>query len=230
MKNIKCILPALLMLCLAFDAAAQAPRVRTSGSTQQVATEQSATATPVKKEKKEKKGKKKQQAIVPALENESYHALKTNLVYDAVALLNLGYEGQISDKLTIDIPVTWSFWDWSNTQGLRVLAAQPGVRYWTDKPGNGNAFGINMELAYANGRKDQYRYQSVDRPMLGASLTYGYNFNLGRGWRTEILFGLGYVNVKYNKYYNIDNGALIGTQSKDFWGLTRLGISLAYAL
>ena len=40
--------------------------------------------------------------------------------------------------------------------------------------------------------------------------------------------GAGYANMKYDTYYNIDNGALIETKSRNYWGITRLGISLSY--
>ena len=34
--------------------------------------------------------------------------------------------------------------------------------------------------------------------------------------------------MKYDTYYNIDNGARIDTRTKNYWGITRVGISVVY--
>ena len=44
----------------------------------------------------------------------------------------------------------------------------------------------------------------------------------------EFTLGAGYANMKYDTYYNIDNGAQIETRSRNYWGITRLGLSLSY--
>ena len=34
--------------------------------------------------------------------------------------------------------------------------------------------------------------------------------------------------MKYDTYYNIPNGARLDSRSRDYWGITRLGINLVY--
>lgn len=158
-----------------------------------------------------------------------YMALKTNLAYDAFGVLNLAYECQFASHWTAELPVIWSLWDWKESRGLRTVALQPGVKYWFTKPGNGHAVGADFDLAWYNARWDDERYQSVDRPAMGVSILYAYTLNMGSGWKAEFSLGVGYVNTRYNTYYNITNGALIDTRTKNYFGPTRLGITLAYS-
>lgn len=157
-------------------------------------------------------------------------ALKTNLAYDAFGVLNLAYECQFADHWTAELPVMWSLWDWKESRGLRTVALQPGVKYWFSKPGSGHAVGADFDLAWYNARWDDDRYQSEGRPAMGASILYAYTLNMGRGWKAEFSLGVGYVNTRYNTYYNISDGALIDTRTKNYFGPTRLGITLVYSL
>ena len=52
---------------------------------------------------------------------------------------------------------------------------------------------------------------------------------MGRGWKAEFSLGIGYVNTRYNTYYNISDGALVDTRTKNYFGPTRLGITLVYS-
>ena len=72
------------------------------------------------------------------------------------------------------------------------------------------------------------RYQDADRPLLGAGVSYGYLLPLGGHWAGEFTLGAGYANMKYDTYYNIDNGARIDTRTKNYWGITRMGFSIVY--
>lgn len=203
--------------------AAQPPRLRTSGKNKKE----------VAQAKKNDTQQQSTAAVNPfamaAATSNRYMALKTNLVYDIFAVLNLAYEVEVAKKWSVEIPVDWSLWDWTQQKGVRTVTLQPGAKYWFDRAGEGSALGLNADISWFNVRWHDYRYQE-SRPALGASIFYSYLLNLGRGWKAEFLLGVGYVNLKYNKYYNIDNGALIQTKSRNYFGPTRIGISLAYKL
>lgn len=167
------------------------------------------------------------QQAVPA----RYHALKTNVAFDAIGVLNLAYEVQLHRKMTLDLPVMWSLWDAQREHALRIIALQPELRWWTgSKVGRGHFLGLHAHAAWFNFKWEDNRYQDVGRPLLGAGLSYGYKLPLGQHWGAEFNVGVGYANLKYNTYYNIENGALINTRIRHYWGLTRLGLSLVYRL
>lgn len=83
-------------------------------------------------------------------------------------------------------------------------------------------------MALFNVKWDENRYQSINRPLLGAGVSYGYKLPFSRHWGAEFTLGAGYANMQYDTYYNIDNGAKIETKNRNYWGITRVGLSLSY--
>lgn len=214
-----------LTLCSLQGLHAQPPRVRTSAKKEKTA--QKGTVAP------RQETKTPAPAFTPSADTWKQHpymALKTNLAYDVFAVLNLSFECQVHPHWSVELPVIWSLWDWKTTRGLRTVTLQPGTRYWFKTPGSGHAVGADFNLAWYNFRWGDDRYQAAGRPALGASVTYTYSLNLAQRWRMEFMLGVGYVNFRYNTYYNIENGALIDTRIKNYFGPTRFGISLAYTL
>lgn len=164
-----------------------------------------------------------------ALDGKGYLALKTNVLYDACALLNLAVEMQVHKKITVELPLTCSLWDLGSEHGVRTVALQPEARWWIgNEAGRGHFVGLHAHVAWFNVKWNDNRYQDVDRPLLGAGLSYGYKLPLSEHWGAEFTLGLGYANMKYNTYYNIANGALLDTRVRHYWGVTRVGASLVY--
>lgn len=158
-----------------------------------------------------------------------YIAIKNNLAYQAVAVSNLAVEVQCSDRISVELPLIWSFWDLEQEHGIRTFALQPEARWWTgNEVGRGHFFGIHANVAWFNVKWNDNRYQSNGRPLLGAGISYGYKLPFDAHWGAEFTLGAGYANMKYDTYYNIDNGAKIDTRIRNYWGITRVGLSLVY--
>lgn len=208
---------------------AQVPRIRTSAPKEKTAVlkgDKTAAEVPEKAPAKtETKPEKKASPGGPR-----FMAVKTNLAYDAVAILNAGFEIEVTPHFSVDIPVIWSLWDWKQDFGLRMVAVQPEARYWLKKAGSGSAFGINFGIASYNFRHDDIRYQNAGRPLLSVALAYTYALHIADRWDAEFSLAVGYANARYNRYYNIDNGALINTKNRNYFGPTKIGISLSYRL
>ena len=178
-----------------------------------------ATSSPKKATKKLKK----------APEANRYIAIKNNLAYQVIAVSNLAIEVQCSDHISVELPLIWSFWDMEQEHGIRTFALQPEARWWTgNKVGRGHFFGVHAHAAWFNVKWNDNRYQSNSRPLLGAGISYGYKLPFGEHWGADFSLGAGYANMKYDTYYNIDNGAKIDTRIRNYWGITRLGLSLVY--
>lgn len=158
-----------------------------------------------------------------------YITIKNNLAYQAIAVSNLAVEVQCSKHLSVELPLIWSFWDMEQEHGIRTFALQPEARWWTgNEVGRGHFFGVHAHVGWFNVKWNDNRYQSNDRPLLGAGISYGYKLPLGNHWGAEFSLGAGYANMRYDTYYNIDNGAKIDTRVRDYWGITRVGLSLVY--
>ena len=174
------------------------------------------------KRKKDKKGN-------ASVSSGRYMALKTNIAYDAIGVLNLDYEVQVHSRMTVDIPVMWSLWDAKPDKALRIAAIQPELRWWMgQETGKGHFFGLHAHVGWYNLKWDDRRYQDTGRPLVGAGLSYGYKLPLSEHWGAEFTVGFGYANMKYDTYYNIDNGAQIDTRIRHYWGPTKVGASLVY--
>lgn len=170
--------------------------------------------------------RKKRQQSVPS--SSRYIALKTNVPFLAVAVQNLALEVELHKHVSLDLPVMWSISDIEREHGLRTIALQPEGRWWLKSVGTGHFFGMHVHAAWFNLKWEDNRYQTGKSPLLGAGVSYGYRLPLSAHWGAEFNIGAGYANMKYNTYYNIENGAQLDTRVRHYWGITRVGLSLVY--
>lgn len=231
-----------MALCLTASLSALAqtpkkPRIQTSAApTETVYKAQgdagAKTSTPQAKENARtsaaapKSAEKRQATLSEA--GSRYIALKTNLAMDVFAIQNLAIEVQFHKHITVELPLIWSFWDIEQEHGIRTFTLQPEARWWLKEAGTGHFFGLHANVSWFNVKWNENRYQSAGRPLLGAGLSYGYKLPLSEHWGAEFTLGAGYANMKYDTYYNIVNGAKIDTRSRNYWGITRVGLSLVY--
>ncbi len=160
--------------------------------------------------------------------SDRYVALKTNVPMLAVAIQNLALEVKLSKHISLDIPVMWSIGDLEPEHGLHAIAVQPEARWWLKSAGTGHFFGVHAHAAWFNLKWNEDRYQTEARPLLGAGISYGYKLPLSDHWGAEFNLGAGYANMKYDTFYNIENGARLDTRIRNYWGITRVGVSLVY--
>lgn len=157
-----------------------------------------------------------------------YVAVKTNLAAWAGTILNVAADVQVGRHWSVELPVLWCPWYVSDRHAVKTFTIQPEARYWLAKPGEGHFFGLHAHMGWFNVRWNRDRYQDADRPLLGAGISYGYLLPFNEHWAGEFTLGAGYANMRYDTYYNIDNGARIDTRTKNYWGITRVGISVVY--
>ena len=157
-----------------------------------------------------------------------YLAVKTNLAAWAGTIMNLAADVQVSEHFSVELPVLWCPWYVSSEHAIKTFTIQPEARYWLSKPGKGHFFGVHAHVGWFNVKWNRDRYQDTARPLLGAGISYGYLLPFNEHWAGEFTLGAGYANMRYDTYYNIDNGARIDTRTKNYWGITRVGLSVVY--
>lgn len=160
-------------------------------------------------------------------------ALKTNLAALGLLVANLGVEFSFGRGFSLDLPFYYSPYDITSKFRVRVLGTQPELRYWLkrDRPGEGHFVGLNGTISGFNiSFPETDRFQDPEHALWGAGVSYGYALDLGRNkrWGLEFNIGFGYMNYRYDTFLNVDNGKLLRTQKKDYWGVTRVGVSLTY--
>lgn len=156
-------------------------------------------------------------------------AIKTNAVYWAVAVANLGVEFALGNHYSVDVPVIYSPYTVASDFRFRFLVVQPELRYWLRSPMKGHFFGAHFHAGAFNiAVDDKSRYQSPNG-FYGIGLSYGYSLAFARHWAVEFTIGAGYAYTKYDAYYNIPNGARYEKSVPyDYWGITKAGISVVY--
>lgn len=169
--------------------------------------------------------------IAPKSQVSMFIAAKTNLLFLAGTVANLGVEIGFAPQWSIDLPVYYSPYNISSDRKLRILATQPEIRYWLSRGGEGHFFGLHGHIMGFNvAINDNGRYQDTERPLWGLGLGYGYALNFGKDkhWGLEFNVGIGFANYKYDKFYNLPNGQKCGEGEDWYYGLTRAGVTLTY--
>lgn len=168
-------------------------------------------------------------------------AVKTNLFYGAYTFTpNLGLELALGPKSTLDISGGYNPWNLNGTveknKKMVHWLGQIEYRHWLCQKFSGHFFGIHLlggqynisghelPLLFEKGSKN-YRYEGYG---YGGGVSYGYNFYLSKRWSLEANIGVGYARLHYDKYDCVKCGSKIGTESKNYFGPTRAGISLIY--
>jgi hypothetical protein len=47
-------------------------------------------------------------------------------------------------------------------------------------------------------------------------------------WHVEFAIGAGGYNLHYDRFYNVDNGKLVDTYHKIYWGIDNAAINISY--
>lgn len=156
-------------------------------------------------------------------------AIKSNALYLAAGVTNLGAELSLDHNWSIDFPVVYSPYTIARSYRMRFMYFQPEARYWFDRPMRGHFFGFHAHAGVFNvSVDDRNRYQSP-HGFYGAGLSYGYSLPLARRWSAEFTVGLGYAHTKYDTYYNVHNGIRYRKDTPyNYWGVTKLGVNIVY--
>ncbi|WP_234347526.1 DUF3575 domain-containing protein [Parabacteroides bouchesdurhonensis] len=157
-----------------------------------------------------------------------YLGVKTNLAAWAGTIMNVAVDVQVGRHWSVELPVLWCPWYISDNHAIKTFTIQPEARYWLRRPGAGHFFGVHAHVGWFNVRWNRDRYQDAGRPLLGAGISYGYLLPFNEHWAGEFTLGAGYANLRYDTFYNRNNGARIDTRTKNYWGITRVGISVVY--
>lgn len=157
--------------------------------------------------------------------------IKTNLLYDATATINLGVEFGLGERTTLDISGNYNGWMLNKKENTsyKHWLIQPEFRYWLCEKFSGHFFGVHAGYAdydWSNTVLSRPRYEGN---VFGAGLSYGYQFYLGKRWNLETTLGLGYALRNYDRYNRTTN-VFEGSEKRGYWGPTKAGITLIYLI
>jgi hypothetical protein len=162
--------------------------------------------------------------------------VKTNLLYDAIGTFNLGVEFRTGAKTSLEVPFSWNPWTFSDNRKWKHILVQPEFRFWTHETFRGHFVGLHGHYAYYNignlpkpfsPNMQEHRFEGW---LAGAGLSYGYRWNFNHRWGMEATIGAGYAYLLYDKYECESCGDRLGEYAKNYFGPTRVGLSLIYGI
>lgn len=152
-------------------------------------------------------------------------AVKTNAAYWATATLNLGAEFAVAPRMTLDLTGNYNPFTFRDNKKIMHWMVQPEWRYWPCRRLMGHFWGLHAHAGKYNGGLKKYRY---DGWFAGGGVSYGYQWIIGKHWNLETELGVGYARLGYDKYLRRHCGRFIESGHRNYWGPTKLSISLMY--
>ena len=166
-------------------------------------------------------------------------AVKSNLLYDATATINLGVEVGLAKKWSLDLSGNYNGWKFGDEARMKHWLVQPELRYWACDVFNGWFFGLHFHggqmniggiklpfiLQKGRERMKDYRYEGH---FWGGGLSAGYQWVLSNRFNIEASLGIGFVHTRYDKYQCTTCGKKLGKGDADYVGPTRAAISIVY--
>lgn len=180
----------------------------------------------------------------PAERKPFYMAVKTNMLYDILALPNLGLEFYLGHNWSI--AANWMYGWWNSDRRHRYWRAYGGdiaVRKWFGrvadaKPLTGHHLGVYGQILtydFEFGGKGQMAGEPGkplwSRPSYAAGVEYGYSLPIAHRLNIDFTIGIGYLGGKYYEYEPIDGHYVWqATKQRHWFGPTKAEISLVWLL
>lgn len=163
-------------------------------------------------------------------------ALKTNLLHWATLTPNAGVEFKFANKWTMDISGGYNPFTFSENRKFKHWVVMPEFRLWPCEAFSGHFFGLHLMGGQYNvggldipvGRLKAFKEHRFQGWALGAGLTYGYQFVLGKRLNLEASISAGYGYIDYTKYKCPKCGEKVGEGNYHYLGVTKATLSLIY--
>ncbi|WP_276881576.1 DUF3575 domain-containing protein [Bacteroides heparinolyticus] len=175
-----------------------------------------------------------QDGPLPAARKPFYMAVKTNLLYDAVVVPNLGLEFYLGRGWSVagNWMYTWLKND-NRYRYHRIYGGDLEVRRWLSygrKPLTGHHMGIYGLLLTYDLEWGGKGYLG-DRWSYGGGISYGYSAPVGRRLNLDFTLGIGYLGGEYFEYVPREGHYLWQATKKRRWfGPTKAEVSLVWLL
>ncbi len=166
-------------------------------------------------------------------------ALKTNLLFDALTVLNVELEVPIKERWSVLGEWTFPWWlAKNNTRALQYLNGNVEGRYWFGDRSYRQVMTGWFGGAYAGAGKYDFEnnskgYQGEYKLSVGLTAGYAHKINRKGTLRMEYSLGLGYVDTDYRKYKGSHGDEFLIWQNDGvlkYFGPTRAKVSFVWML
>ena len=162
--------------------------------------------------------------------------IKTNLLYDATTTPNLGVEVALGRKHTVQALYGLNPWEFSNNKKLKHWLLMPEYRYWFCEKFNGHFIGGHLMggqfnvggLDFPGDMLSHLKDNRYEGWYAGIGFTYGYQWMLSKHWNLEGSIGVGYDYISYKEFPCTECGIMRKKDHENYFGPTKLALSLMY--
>lgn len=167
-------------------------------------------------------------------------AIKSNLIYDATATVNLGMEVGLAPQWTLDLSGNFNAWSKNEDVKWKHWMFQPEAKYWFCDRFSRHFVGVHLiGGAYNFASIDKYfpflktdlsslsdmRYQGY---AYGCGASYGFAFVLSKHLNLELEAGFGYMYLDYETFKCTGCGQKIRESAYHYVGPTKAAINIVY--
>ncbi len=181
---------------------------------------------------------------LPAPKKPFYMALKTNMLFDALALPNIGAEFYLGRNWSAQAQWTYGWWDNDPLHRYwRAYGGEVGLRRWfgskaAEKPLTGHHVGLyagiityDFEFGGSGIMGGKPGGTLWDRCNRYAGIEYGYSLPVGRRINIDFTVGFGYLGGKYLKYDPMGSSYVWkSTHRLNWFGPTKAEVSLVWLI
>jgi hypothetical protein len=169
--------------------------------------------------------------------NDSYcFALRTNLLYWAGLLPNIGVEWRANSWLGIKVDGAFSSWNLDEERSHKMWMVSPEIRFYMGEQ-NRLYLGLGGNIGAADmswkpvSRILHSADSGADGKFYGGGLVLGYQARLTNRLSLDLNLGLGVTHYEYDTY-QIVNAARVAASTdhtQNVWGLTQAGVTLSWS-
>ena len=171
-------------------------------------------------------------------------AVKTNLLYDAALIPNIGVEFHLKNNWSLSAGWMYGWWKKDRIHWYwRAYGGDIAVRKWLgkaarEKPLTGHHLGIYGQVLTYDFEAGGRGYMGgepggtlFDRANFAGGVEYGYALPIARRLNLDFTIGIGYMGGKYYEYKPIDDCYVWqATKQRHYFGPTKLEVSLVWLL
>ena len=173
-----------------------------------------------------------------------YMDVRSNMLYDALALPNVGVEFYLGKNFSLG--GNWLYGWWKTDRHHRYWRAYGGElfgRWWFgkrahSKPLTGHHLGLygqvytyDFELGDTGEMGGKPGGSLWDRCLWGAGLEYGYSLPIGKRVNIDLSLGVGYTTGLYHKYKPVDDHYVWqSTHRRKYFGPTKVEVAFVWLI
>lgn len=163
-------------------------------------------------------------------------AIRTNMLYDVMAIPNIGVEFYLGRNWSVQ--ANWMYSWWSCDRRHRYWRAYGGdinVNRWFGKAAGGCPLTGHHAGVYAQMLTYDFEFGGVGyqggKWTWGAGISYGYSLPVGRHINIDFTVGFGYARGEYKKYHPAD-GCYVwdSTHRLNWFGPTKAEVALVWLI